>query len=94
MKANLVRMAVLAVAAVTMAAPALAGENPTDWGMQLADPAKEVDAGTRPTAPDSKGYEYRTGVETGNLPSDMGASGAGSGPAVDFPWYENTGGGE
>ena len=87
MKANLVRMAVLAVAAVTMAAPAFAGENPTDWGMQLADPAKKVDAGTRPTAPDSKGYEYRTGVETGNLPSDAGRN-----PAVNFP-LENDGGG-
>lgn len=94
MKTNLVRMAVLAVAAVTMAGLAFAGENPTDWGVQLADPAKEVDAGTRPTAHDSKVYEYRPGVETGNLPSDMGASGVGSGPAVDFPWYENTGGGE
>jgi len=89
MKSILLRMAVLAVAAVTMAAPAFAGENPTDWGIQMGDPAKEVDAGTRPSAPGSKNYEYRTGIETGNLPS-----GAGSGPAVDFPWYENTGGGE
>jgi len=94
MKSILVRMAVLAVAAVTMAAPAFAGENPTDWGMQKGDPSMEVDAGTRPSAPDSKNHEYRTGIETGNLPSDVGASGAGSGPAVDFPWYENTGGGE
>jgi hypothetical protein len=94
MKTNLVRIAILVVAAVTMAAPAFAGENPTDWGMQKSDPAKEVEARTSPSAPDSKNYEYRTGIETGNLPSDVGASGAGSGPAADFPWYENTGGGE
>ena len=89
MKTNLVRIAVLVVAAVAIAAPAFAGENPTDWGMQMSDSAKEVGAGTRPSDPGSKNYEFRTGIETGNLPS-----GAGSGPAVDFPWYENTGGGE
>jgi len=89
MKTNLVRIAVLVVAAVAIAAPAFAGENPTDWGMQMSDSAKEVEAGTRPSDPGSKNYEFRTGIETGNLPS-----GAGSGPAVDFPWYENTGGGE
>lgn len=87
MKTNMVRMAVLVVAAVTMAAPAFAGENPTDWGMQMGNPAEKVDAGTRPTVPDAKDYEHRSGIETGTPPSD-----AGRGPAVDFP-KENDGGG-
>mgnify|MGYP001563568926 CR=1 FL=1 len=87
MKTNLVRMAVLVVAAATMAAPAFAGENPTDWERQKGNPAEKVDAGTRPTIPDTKDYKYRIGIETGNLPSDAGRD-----PAVNFP-KESDGGG-
>ncbi|TFG60553.1 MAG: hypothetical protein E4H29_02105 [Deltaproteobacteria bacterium] len=82
MKTNLVRMAILVLAAATLAAPAFAGENPamTDfemqWGMQNANPAEKVDAGTRPTIPDAKVYKYRSGIETGNLPSDAGGNSA------------------
>jgi len=93
MKTNLVRTAVLVVAAVTMAAPVFAGENPsrtdweTQWEMQKGNPAEKVDTGTRPTIPDAKDYKYRIGIETGNLPSDTGRN-----PAMDFP-KESDGGG-
>lgn len=80
MKTNLVRMAVLVVAAATMAAPAFAGEYPPNWEMLKGSPAEKVDAGTRPTIPDANVYKHRSGIETGNLPSDAGRN-----SAVDFP---------
>jgi len=82
MKTNLVRMAVLVLAAATMAVPAFAGENPSktdfemQWGMQKANPAENA-----------KDYKHRVALETGNLPSDAGGN-----PTVDFP-TESDGGG-
>jgi hypothetical protein len=61
MKTNLVRMAVLAVAAVTMAAPAFAGQTQAEreWALrQSADPESAL------------GWQIRPGLETGSLPAD------------------------
>ena len=61
MKTNLVRMAVLAVAAVTVAAPAFAGQTQAEreWALrQSADPESAL------------GWQIRPGLETGSLPAD------------------------
>ncbi|MGE5285563.1 MAG: hypothetical protein ACM3OG_11405 [Actinomycetota bacterium] len=53
MKANLVRFAVLVVAAVTMAMPTFVGQAEAAQG----------------TTPDSNDWQYREALETGNLSS-------------------------
>lgn len=61
MKTNLVRMAVLAVAAVTMAVPALAGQTQAEreWALrQSADPENAL------------GWQLCPALETGNLSVD------------------------
>jgi len=72
MKTNLVRMAVLVVAAVTIAAPAFAGRTQAEREMSL----------------DPNDFEYRVALETGTLPSDASVLKAGSGPAADVPTIE------
>lgn len=73
MKTNLVRMAVLVVAAVTMAAPAFAGQAQT----------------VRVVTPDPNDWQYRSAMETGNLPSsDVKAA---SGQAENVPTVEYDG---
>ncbi|MDP2657294.1 MAG: hypothetical protein Q8O78_02635 [Candidatus Deferrimicrobium sp.] len=67
MKTNLVRMAVLVVAAVTMAVPAFAVQ--TQAGREIL--------------PDPNDWEYQAALETGNLPSNMGGLNAGRDPAAD-----------
>lgn len=62
MKTNLVRMAVLGVAVVTMAVPAFAGQ---------AQPARMI-------TPDPSDWQYQSALETGNLPSDAGVLKEGS----------------
>ena len=94
MKTNLVRMAVLVVAVVTMAAPAFAGQTLVEREMSMEFLGVETGDGAHGEASVSNVPGIRPPIGAGNLPSDEGAPGAGSGPAVDFPWYENLGGGE
>lgn len=94
MKTNLVRMAILAVAAVAMAAPALAGQTLAEREMSMEFRGVHAGDEARVEASVPNGSGIRPPIGAGNLPSDEGAPGAGSGPAVDFPWYENLGGGE
>jgi hypothetical protein len=61
MKTNLVRMAVLVVAAVTTAAPAFAGQTQAERDRALrqrADPESAL------------GWQVRPALETGSLPAD------------------------
>ena len=75
MKTNLVRMAILGVAVVTMAVPAFAGQAQT----------------ARVITPDPNDWQYREAMEKGNLPSDVDALKAGSGPEADLPMVESGG---
>lgn len=77
MKTNLARMAVLAVVAVTVAAPAFAGQTQAE---------RETSKGNR-----SSDWEYRVAMETGNLPSDVGALKTGSGLEANVPMVESGG---
>ena len=85
MKTNLVRLAVLVVAAVMMAAPAFAGQTQAEREMSKGKEVGKVGSETRALAPDPNDWEYRSAMETGNLPSDVGALNAGSAPAADVP---------
>jgi len=93
MKTNLVRMAVLVVAAVTMAAPAFAGQTLVEREMSMEFLGVETGDGAHGEASVSSDPEIRPPIEAGSLPSDVDAPGTGRDPA-DFPWYENLGGGE
>jgi len=75
MKTNLVRMAVLVVAAVTMAMPAFAGQSQT----------------SRVFTPDPNDWQYREAMETGNLPSGSEAVKVESGLAENVPTVESAG---
>jgi hypothetical protein len=88
MKTNLVRMAVLVLAAVTMAAPAFAGQTTAEREMSKGKEVGKVGSGTRALAPDPTDWEYRWALETGNLPSEAGALNAGSGRAANVPTVE------
>jgi len=88
MKTNLVRMAVLVVAAVTMATPAFAGQTQAEREMSKGNLGGKAGHEARVQAPDPNNWEYRVALETGNLPSDVGALNAGSGPAADVPTVE------
>jgi hypothetical protein len=85
MKTNLGRMAVLVVAAVTMAAPAFAGQTQAEREMSKGKEVGKVGFETRALVPDPNDWEYRSAMETGNLPSDAGVLSAGSAPAADVP---------
>lgn len=91
MKTNLVRMAVLVLAAVTMAAPAFAGQTQAEREMSKGKEVGKVGSGTRALAPDPNDWQYREAMETGNLPSDSGAIKAGSGPAESVPTVKYAG---
>jgi hypothetical protein len=85
MKTNLVRLAVLVVAAVMMAAPAFAGQTQAEREMSKGKEVGKVGSETRAPAPDPNDWEYRSAMETGNLPFNVGALSAGSAPAADVP---------
>ncbi|MCR4308893.1 MAG: hypothetical protein NUW14_02550 [Deltaproteobacteria bacterium] len=72
MKTNLFGVAVLVVAAVTMAVPAFAGQ---------AQTAKVI-------RPDPNAWEYQGAMETGNLPSSSGVIKSASGLAENVPTVE------
>jgi hypothetical protein len=61
MKTNLVRMAILVVAAVTMAVPAFAGQTQAERERALRQSADPESA---------QGWQMRLAVETGSLPVD------------------------
>jgi hypothetical protein len=93
MKTIMVRVAVLVVAAVTMAAPAFAGQTLVEREMSMEFLGVETGDGAHGEASVSSDSEIRPPIGTGSLPSDVVAPGRGTDPA-DFPWYENLGGGE
>jgi len=88
MKTNLVRMAVLAVAAVTMTAPAFAGQSQAERHMSKGDPGGKAGHEARVRTPDPNDWEYRVAQETGSLPSGEGALNAGNGAAAVVPTVE------
>lgn len=88
MKANLARMAVLAVAAVTMAAPAFAGQTQAERQMSKGDLGGKAGHEARVRTPDPNDWEYRVALETGSLPSGEGALNAGNGAAAVVPTVE------
>ena len=85
MKTNLVRMAVLAVAAVTMAVPAFAGQTQAEREMSKGNLGGKAGHEAHVRTPDPNDWEYRVALETGSLPPDVGALNAGSGPAAVVP---------
>jgi hypothetical protein len=88
MKANLMRLAVLVVAAVTMAAPAFAGQTQAEREMSKGNLGGKAGHEARVRTPDPNDWEYRVAMETGSLPSDVGAFKAESGSAADIPTVE------
>lgn len=84
MKTNLMRMAVLAVAAVfTMVGSAFAGQTQAEreTSREIVDGKAKI--GAQIPAFDSNSWEYRVAMETGNLPSGAGAlTLAGGSPGV------------
>jgi hypothetical protein len=80
MKTNLVRMAVLAVAAVTMALPAFAGQTQAERERalrQVTDPENQLV------------WQIRPGLETGSLPADSSRQvKPGSGATMEVPTVE------
>ncbi|MBE0568289.1 MAG: hypothetical protein IH577_01250 [Deltaproteobacteria bacterium] len=88
MKTNLVRMAVLVLAAVTIAAPAFAGRTQAEREMAKGNLGGQAGHDASVQTPDPNDWEYRVALETGSLLPDVGTFNAGSGPAVDVPTVE------
>lgn len=88
MKTNLVRMAVLAVAVVTMALPAFAGQTQMEREMSKGNLGGKAAHEARVQNPDTNDWEYRSALETGNLPSEAIVPSAGSGPEANVPTVE------
>jgi hypothetical protein len=88
MKTNLARMAVLVVAAVTMAVPAFAGQTQTEREMPKGNLGGRAGHDARVQAPDPNDWEYRVAMETGSLPSDVGAFNAAGGSVAGIPTVE------
>ena len=88
MKTNLVRMAVLVVAAVTMAVPAFAGQTQAEREMPKANLDGKAAHEARVQTPDTNDWEYRSALETGNLPSEAIVADAGRGPEANVPTVE------
>ncbi|MHB8783485.1 MAG: hypothetical protein ACYDAX_08735 [Desulfobacteria bacterium] len=88
MKTNLAGMAVLVVAAVTMAVPAFAGQAQAGLEMSKGKEVGKAAHEARVQTPDTNDWGYRSALETGNLPSQAIVPSTGSGPEANVPTVE------
>lgn len=92
MKTYTARMAVLAVlAAITIVGSAFAGQTQAERDMSREKVAGKAKIGAPTPVFNSNIWEYRVGMETGNLPSGAGALTLAGGSAGEFTTMEYSG---